>query len=66
VVSSERLRTAGWRPAYDNVAALQALLTDVGTRHTAGHRASLGAAGAAVAMMGTAAILRQARRRRRA
>ena len=66
VVSSDRLRTAGWRAAHDNTSALQAMLRDLGARNTPGHRASLGAAGAAVAMMGTAAILRQARRRRRA
>lgn len=66
VVSADRLRTAGWRAAHDNTAALQAMLVDLGGRNTPGHRASLGAAGAAVAMMGTAAILRQARRRRRA
>ncbi len=66
VVSSDRLRTAGWRARYDNVAALEAMLTDLGARPANAHRASLGAAGAAVAMMGTAAILRQARRRRRA
>ena len=65
VVSSDRLRTAGWRAAHDNTSALQALLADVAARPTGGHRTSLGAAGAAVAMMGTAAILRQARRRRR-
>ncbi|GAA0627715.1 SDR family oxidoreductase [Sporichthya brevicatena] len=66
VVSSERLRTAGWRARYDNVAALEAMLVDLGARPANAHRASLGAAGAAVAMMGTAAILRPARRRRRA
>lgn len=65
VISSNRLRLAGWRPVHDNTSALQSMLADVGTRTTSGHRASLGAAGAAVAMMGTAAILRQARRRRR-
>lgn len=65
VISSERLRAAGWRARYDNTAALRAMLTDVHARSSTGHRASLGAAGAAVAMMGTAAILRQARRRRR-
>ena len=65
VVSSERLRTAGWRPTHDNTAALQAMLADIEARSMPGHRTSLGAAGAAVAMMGTAAILRQARRRRR-
>jgi nucleoside-diphosphate-sugar epimerase len=66
VVSSDRLRAAGWRAAYDNTSALQAMMRDLAVRNTPGHRASLGAAGAAVAMMGTAAILRQARRRRRA
>jgi nucleoside-diphosphate-sugar epimerase len=66
VVSSDRLRTAGWRAAYDNASALQAMMRDLSARQTSGYRASLGAAGAAVAMMGTAAILRQARRRRRA
>jgi hypothetical protein len=65
-VPSSRLRTAGWRAVHDNTSALQSMLTDLSARHTPGHRASLGAAGAAVAMMGTAAILRQARRRRRA
>lgn len=65
VVSADRLRTAGWRAEYDNVAALRAMLADIAGRDTPGRRASLGAAGAAVAMMGTAAILRQARRRRR-
>ncbi|HUR74133.1 MAG TPA: NAD-dependent epimerase/dehydratase family protein [Sporichthya sp.] len=64
VVSSDRLRTAGWRAAHDNHSALQAMLVDLAARPAPGHRASLGAAGAAVAMMGTAAILRQARRRR--
>ncbi|MBA3741401.1 NAD-dependent epimerase/dehydratase family protein [Sporichthya sp.] len=66
VVSSDRLRTAGWRSAHDNTSALQAMLADLSARPSGGHRTSLGAAGAAVAMMGTAAILRQARRRRRA
>ncbi len=65
VISSERLRTAGWRAAHDNTSALQAMLADLRARPASGHRTSLGAAGAAVAMMGTAAILRQARRRRR-
>ncbi len=65
VVSSDRLRAAGWRAEHDNTSALQSMLTDLEGRSASGHRTSLGAAGAAVAMMGTAAILRQARRRRR-
>jgi nucleoside-diphosphate-sugar epimerase len=67
VVPCTRLLAAGWRPAYDNVSALTALLADVGA--AGGRRglreAPLSAAGAAVAMVGTAALLRQARRRRR-
>jgi nucleoside-diphosphate-sugar epimerase len=67
VIPSTRLSEAGWVPAYDNVAALQALLGDLGAN---GNRRGLPqsgsvAAGAAVAMVGTAALLRQARRRRR-
>lgn len=71
VVPSTRLREAGWRPSCDNVTALRILLADVAERQAASGRrvgprdASLGAAGAAVAMVGTAALLRQARRRRR-
>jgi nucleoside-diphosphate-sugar epimerase len=67
VVPCTRLLAAGWRPTYDNASALAALLADVGA---AGGRRGLrevprSAAGAAVAMVGTAALLRQARRRRR-
>ncbi|HSF27042.1 MAG TPA: NAD-dependent dehydratase, partial [Actinomycetes bacterium] len=71
VVSCDTLKAAGWRPSYDNATALEALLTEVSGRHTvAGHRlgrrdATLGAAGAAVAVVGTAALVRRARRRRR-
>ena len=68
VVSSARLLAAGWRPTHDNAAALGELLADL--RAAGGRRglreAPLSAAGAAVAMVGTAALLRQARRRRRA
>ncbi|MGQ0625146.1 MAG: NAD-dependent epimerase/dehydratase family protein [Sporichthyaceae bacterium] len=68
-ISSGRLRAAGWRPVHDNISALHALLEDLAERADSGRRpgareSSLGAAGAAVAMMGTAALLRQARRRR--
>lgn len=71
VVPSTRLRAAGWTPAYDNVTACEALLTEVTGHHTAlGRRigkretATLGAAGATVALIGTAAVVRRARRRR--
>ncbi|HEX2810909.1 MAG TPA: hypothetical protein VHN80_32485, partial [Kineosporiaceae bacterium] len=70
VVDSERLLAAGWRPRHDTAACLTELLEQVAGRHTvAGRRverrdAALGAAGAAVAIMGTAALLRQARARR--
>jgi hypothetical protein len=69
VVSAGRLRDAGWEPRYDNDECLTALLESVKERHAAGGRkldrrdAALGAAGAAVALVGTAAILRQARSR---
>ncbi|HEX3826270.1 MAG TPA: NAD-dependent epimerase/dehydratase family protein [Sporichthyaceae bacterium] len=67
VVPCTRLLAAGWRPAYDNASALAVLLADMGA--AGGRRglreAPLSAAGAAMAMVGTAALLRQARRRRR-
>lgn len=69
VVGSQRLRAAGWRPVYDNETALEALLEQVSGHHAVAARrvtrrdATLGAAGAAVAVVGTAAILRRARRR---
>lgn len=71
VVSSERLRSLGWRPAFDNATALQVLLAEVEGRHTVASRrigkretATLGAA-AGVAVLGTAAAVRRARKRRR-
>ncbi len=73
VVDSARLRASGWRPAYDNATALGVLLDHV-DRHGTGARrlgrrdatsVGLGAAGAAVAVVGTAALVRAARRRRR-
>jgi hypothetical protein len=69
VVSARRLRDAGWTPDHGNDEWLEALLESVRERHTGGGRridrrdAALGAAGAAVALVGTAAILRQARSR---
>ena len=72
VVSSARLREVGWRPAYDNVTALQVLLDEIAGHHALvarriGRRetATLGAAGATVAVLGTAALVRRARKRRR-
>ncbi len=70
VVPATRLRAAGWRPAFDNAAALRALLEEnalhqgFSGRHF-GRDATLGAAGATVAVLGTAAVVRQLRRQRR-
>lgn len=72
VVSGSRLHAAGWRPEYTNEEALAALLDEVSGHHTvAGRRlgrkdaaTTLGAAGATVALVGTAALVRRARRRR--
>ena len=72
VVDCQQLRAAGWRPEYDNAAALQALLDVRAGRHAlAGRRldkkdATITAAAGTVAVIGTAAIVRHARRRRRA
>ncbi len=71
VVDCAALRAAGWRPAFDNLAALEVLLAERAGRHAvAGRRldrkdATITAAGATVAVIGTAAIVRRARRRRR-
>jgi nucleoside-diphosphate-sugar epimerase len=71
VVDSGRLRTAGWRPRYSNAEAVRAHLADVARREAeAGRpgrvdaRTATAAAGAAVALVGTAALVRRARRRR--
>jgi hypothetical protein len=61
VVDAAKLRAAGWLPMYDNQAALRAQVALSGV-DAAG--ASRGAAGAAVAVVGTAALVRAARRRR--
>jgi nucleoside-diphosphate-sugar epimerase len=70
VVDCQALRDAGWRPVHDNAAALAALLEARAARRAAGRRlprkeATITAAGATVAVIGTAAIVRAARRRRR-
>lgn len=71
-VASDRLRASGWEPAWSSAACLEVLLDNGSGRiAVAGRRvgprdaAALGAAGAAVAFLGTAAIWRQARVRRR-
>jgi nucleoside-diphosphate-sugar epimerase len=69
VIGSTTLSAAGWVPAHDNESCLRVLLDEVSGRRTVvGRRvdrrdAAMGAAGAAVALVGTAAILRQARSR---
>jgi nucleoside-diphosphate-sugar epimerase len=71
VVDCAALRAAGWRPRFGNQAVLSILLDQRKGRHAvAGRRiarkeATITAAGATVAVIGTAAIVRQARRRRR-
>jgi nucleoside-diphosphate-sugar epimerase len=75
VVDCAALRAAGWRPEFGNEAALRVLLDQREGRHAvAGRRiarkeatiaGAAGAAGATVAVIGTAAIVRAARRRRR-
>ncbi|HEY6295554.1 MAG TPA: NAD-dependent epimerase/dehydratase family protein, partial [Streptosporangiaceae bacterium] len=71
VVDCAALRGAGWQPRFDNETALRALLDQRKGRHAvAGRRiarkeATITAAGATVAVIGTAAIVRRARRRHR-
>lgn len=73
VVSGSRLYEAGWRPTWSNEEVLAELLAEVAGRHTVvGRRlgrkdaaTTLGAAGATVALVGTAALVRRARRARR-
>jgi nucleoside-diphosphate-sugar epimerase len=71
VVPSTRLLDAGWRPAFDNPTTLGLLLEQVSGHHAVGARrvgrrdAAVGAAGAAVAVVGTAALVRRARKKRR-
>jgi nucleoside-diphosphate-sugar epimerase len=64
VVDCGRLRAAGWRPAYGNAEAVADHLGERERRR--GNPAVVGgaAAGAAVALVGTAALVRRARKRR--
>ncbi|SEN51217.1 SDR family oxidoreductase [Actinacidiphila rubida] len=71
VVSGSRLHDAGWRPRWTNEEVLAELLEEVAGRNSvAGRRlgrkdaTTLGAAGATVALVGAAAVVRRARKRR--
>ena len=72
-VSADRLAETGFEPEYSNEEAFAALLDEVAGHHAALARrlgkkdaaASLGAAGATVALVGTAALVRRARKKRR-
>ncbi len=66
----QTLREAGWRPAYGNAAVLQALMEARALHRAAARRiprkeATITAAAGTVAVLGTAAIVREIRRRRR-
>lgn len=73
-VSTDKLKAAGWEPSYTNEEAFAELLAGINGHHAALARrlgkkdaaAGLGAAGATVALVGTAALVRRARRKRRA
>jgi nucleoside-diphosphate-sugar epimerase len=71
VTDCAALRAAGWRPRYGNAEVLRILLEQRKGRHAvAGRRiarkeATITAASATVAVIGTAAIVRRARRHRR-
>jgi nucleoside-diphosphate-sugar epimerase len=70
VVDCQALRAAGWRPAHDNAAVLAELMEAraahrATARRLTGKEATITAAGATVAVIGTAAIVRAARRRKR-
>jgi nucleoside-diphosphate-sugar epimerase len=73
VVDAATLRSAGWKPAFDNASALRFLLAESAGRHAVvgrrvgGKEATMAtAAGATVAVIGAAAAVRRARKRRRA
>ena len=71
VVDSSKLHATGWRPTFDHAAALDAQValtagrTALGGRRVGRDDATRAAAGATVALIGTAAVVRRARRRRR-
>ena len=61
VVASDGLRAAGWTPTWTNEAALEAHLV---ARSSDGRAGAVTAAGATVALVGAAALVRARRRRR--
>jgi nucleoside-diphosphate-sugar epimerase len=63
VVDATRLRAVGWTPGWGNEDVLRALLREERGRGTRRRDAAIGAAGATVAVIGTAALVRAARRR---
>ncbi|HJY70007.1 MAG TPA: NAD-dependent epimerase/dehydratase family protein [Streptosporangiaceae bacterium] len=71
VTDAAALRAAGWHPRFGNAEALRVLLGQrqgryaVAGRRIARKEATITAAGATVAVIGTAAIVRRARRRHR-
>jgi nucleoside-diphosphate-sugar epimerase len=72
VVDCATLRAVGWKPSYDNASALAALFEEIAGRHAivgrrlGGKEATMAtAAGATVAVIGAAAAVRRARRKRR-
>jgi nucleoside-diphosphate-sugar epimerase len=70
VVDCQTLREAGWRPAYDNATVLQAVMEARAAHRAAGRRlpskeVTIPAAGATVAVIGTAAVVRAVRSRKR-
>jgi nucleoside-diphosphate-sugar epimerase len=72
-VSTDNLKSTGWQPEFTNAEAFQSLLVEIEGHHAALARrigkkdaaATLGAAGATVALVGTAAMVRRARKKRR-
>jgi len=69
VVAAERLREAGWSPAYTNSEALSAYAEGrpvLPQRLRIGAKGATAAAGATVALVSTAALVRRARKRRKA
>jgi len=70
VVGTDRLHEAGWRPAYGNAEAVADHLGRRSERGSLARNATVvggvvgGAAGAAAALVGTAALVRRARRRK--
>ena len=65
VVDPVRLRAVGWAPAWTNEAALTAHLDGVAAPADRASAYAAGAAGATAALLGTAALVRRSRRRRR-